>query len=551
MSVTARDAIERYQSQVPRLKADFARRLAQIGDAKSPLYGRALEDEIRLRFDRATSSLLEALDAGWDPSEEELMRAFFDALNALDYRYSSFDDINSAGGYTPGKILGDFGDLIGQTMVASSNEAQARLKMHLKVLAKKAVGRGPAPSKRRAEKRGGLVPFRLTRVQLKNYKSIRHCSVPIQNVSVLVGPNGAGKSNFLDSIRFVNEALYDSLEFAIRERGGMAQLLRQEPGWESLAVTSDYDEKNCFEVALDFILPAGHTGIYRLAISESKNEFYVRSEDCFIESAGHDETPIGFTRHRNAVTSDIPFTSRPRDDRLFLAMIASIAPFDDVFEGLTNSMLYRFDLDEMRDAQPIDSGNFLADDGWNIASVVARLQTKHPRVKQRIEQYLRRILSHEAVLRARTSPPFVFFEFAQRLDDGRELLRLLASGISDGTLRATALLVALFQPNRNEDEAPIALVAFEEPETGIQPGALRVLFDAVMESSASRQVLFTTHSPELLDNPTISLDSILAVAFRDGATQIGKVDDTTLAIVRDGLATAGELLRNSDSLRPE
>ena len=131
------------------------------------------------------------------------------------------------------------------------------------------------------------------------------------------------------------------------------------------------------------------------------------------------------------------------------------------------------------------------------------------------------------------------------------LLRLLASSISDGTLRAAALLIALFQPNSGDDEAPIALVAFEEPETGLQPGALRILFDAVIEASESRQVLFTTHSPDLLDNPTMSMDSILAVTFRNGSTQIGKVNDATVSVVRDGLATAGEMLRNSDSLRPE
>src|SRR4029077_6319467 len=120
-----------------------------------------------------------------------------------------------------------------------------------------------------------------------------------------------------------------------------------------------------FEVAIDFVLPTGNTGAYRLSISQRMNEFYVLDETCSVDGASHDDMPVSFTRHRNAVTTDIDFTSSPRDDRLFLAMIASIAPFDDVFTGLTQSTLYRFDLDEMRDAQPVDSGNFLAEDGWN------------------------------------------------------------------------------------------------------------------------------------------------------------------------------------------
>lgn len=552
MSVTAKDAIERYLFQVPRLKAEFAQRLAGINDAASPPYARALEDEIRLRFDRLTSSLLEALDAGWAPTEDQLISAFMEALNAHDYRYFTFDDINAAAGYIPGKVAGSYGRLVGETMVASSNEAQARLKMHLRVLERKASIRAQGPQRTRAKDRFRLAPFRLTRVELRNYRSIKNCSVPIQNVTVLVGPNGTGKSNFLDSIRFINEALYDSLEFAIRERGGMAQLLRQEPGWESLAASvSDDAENNSFEVSVAFVLMGGSSGKYRLRISQRKNEFYVLEEECSVESGDRDNKPVAFTRRRNSITADIDLAPSPKDDRLFLAMISSIAPFDEVFEGLTNGTLYRFDLDEMRDAQPIDSGNFLAEDGWNIASVVTRLQAKHPRIKQRVEQYLQRILAREVVLRARTSPPFVFFEFAQNVDGTDVPLRLLASSVSDGTLRAAALLIALFQPNGPDDDAPIALVAFEEPETGIQPGALRILFDAIMEASDTRQVLFTTHSPDLLDNRALSMDSILAVAFRDGSTQIGMVDDTTLGVVRDGLATAGELLRDSDSLRPE
>ena len=38
----------------------------------------------------------------------------------------------------------------------------------------------------------------ITRVALKNYKSIAACDVELRPLMFLVGPNGAGKSNFLD-----------------------------------------------------------------------------------------------------------------------------------------------------------------------------------------------------------------------------------------------------------------------------------------------------------------------------------------------------------------
>ena len=56
----------------------------------------------------------------------------------------------------------------------------------------------------------------LTRVTLRNYKSIAACQVEMRQLMFLVGPNGAGKSNFLDALRFVADALNTTLDNAIR-----------------------------------------------------------------------------------------------------------------------------------------------------------------------------------------------------------------------------------------------------------------------------------------------------------------------------------------------
>ena len=42
----------------------------------------------------------------------------------------------------------------------------------------------------------GIVPRFITRVRLKNYKSIAACDVELEPLTFLVGVNGAGKSNF-------------------------------------------------------------------------------------------------------------------------------------------------------------------------------------------------------------------------------------------------------------------------------------------------------------------------------------------------------------------
>jgi len=72
-------------------------------------------------------------------------------------------------------------------------------------------------------------PF-LTRVVLKNFKSIEACDVDLHSLTFLVGANGAGKSNFLDAPRFVADALRTSLDHALRERGGIQEVRRRTGG---------------------------------------------------------------------------------------------------------------------------------------------------------------------------------------------------------------------------------------------------------------------------------------------------------------------------------
>lgn len=64
----------------------------------------------------------------------------------------------------------------------------------------------------------------ITRVALRNYKSVVACDVELRPLTILVGPNGAGKSNFLDALRFTAQALRFSLDHALRERGGISEV---------------------------------------------------------------------------------------------------------------------------------------------------------------------------------------------------------------------------------------------------------------------------------------------------------------------------------------
>ena len=93
-------------------------------------------------------------------------------------------------------------------------------------------------------------------------------------------------------------------------------------------------------------------------------------------------------------------------------------------------------------------------------------------------------------------------------------------------------------------------VGIEEPESALHPAAAGLLLDALRDASESRQVLVTTHSPDLLDSPALTPDELLAVRAEDGTSKIGRVDRAGQHALREALFTAGELLR-VDQLTPD
>lgn len=81
------------------------------------------------------------------------------------------------------------------------------------------------------------------RVQARHYKLLRMVDVQLEQMNILVGPNATGKSTLLDVFAFLQTALNDDVEEAVRNRGrSLRELVWQqeqvEEGFE-LAVEMD------------------------------------------------------------------------------------------------------------------------------------------------------------------------------------------------------------------------------------------------------------------------------------------------------------------------
>lgn len=373
----------------------------------------------------------------------------------------------------------------------------------------------------------------LTRVKLKNYKSIAACDVELGPLTFLVGPNGSGKSNFLDALRFVADGLRNSLDHALRDRGGIQEVRRRSSG-----------HPNHFGLRLEFRLPKG-SGFYAFEIAaQPAGGWIVKEEQCQLTVGG----PEFIVRNGEIIRSTAKVPPPAVTDRLYLVNAAGLPEFRPVYEALSRMGFYNPNPDSLRDLQLPDSGELLARDGGNLASVLAQLE-KHPGVKQRIEDYLSKVVPGIEGIDHKVLGSRETVVFRQKVVGAKHPWQFDAANMSDGTLRALAVLVSLFQGS-NGFAGRTPLVGIEEPETALHPAAAGVLRDGLRDASQTTQIIVTSHSPELLDDNTLPVKAILAVLSDKGETQIGPVDDAGREALRNRLFTAGELLR-LNQLRPD
>lgn len=377
----------------------------------------------------------------------------------------------------------------------------------------------------------------LTRVRIKNYRSIGNCDLTLGPLTFLVGPNGSGKSNFLDALRFVADSLRDSLDHALRDRGGINEVRRRSTG-----------HPNNFSMRLDFSLD-GADGHYAFVVgSQPHAGFVVLNEECAISGtrSGYYVVRKGeLVKHGGLDGTPPPASS----DRLYLPLASGMPVLRTVADALSRMGFYNLNPDRMRDLQSPDAAPLLRRDGSNLASILATLARTASDREQRIEEYLSRVVRDVESVDVKSIGPKETLEFRQRVEGADHAWRFDAASMSDGTLRALGVLVSLFQYSNGGGPA-VRLVGIEEPETALHPAAAGLLLDALREASDRVQVIVTSHSPDLLDDSALPVDSIVAVVGKAGNSQIARVSPEGREALKQGLYTAGGLLR-IDQLAPD
>lgn len=393
------------------------------------------------------------------------------------------------------------------------------------------------------------VPF-ITRVRIKNFRSIAECDVTLGPLTVLVGPNAAGKSNFLDAIKFVIDAVTTSLEQAISQRGGLDALLHRRSGSHArsfqirLQSTAQAQQGKAPEHA-SYEIEIGHDNNGRIAVLSEKwrcrdllsaSHFSrITGGDGRTEYAGDIGTAHDLPQHELIASVHSRLDLRP-------LLNSSWAPFK-------SARFYDLDTGVLRalDETPLEArGSVLGPSGQHLGHLLGMLAAEHPMVKQTVDGYLAAIIDNclgvDQKMEGRYPTVSARFVTAGRRFEDPTVEVFERESLSEGTLRLAGVLVALFQPRALTGD--ISLNVIEEPEKAIHPPRLGALYEAMIAAANSTQVIVSTQSADLLDSEAASTDHLLVAVNEDGTTRMGPLDQAGVSLVADKIVSVSELLRN-------
>ncbi len=351
---------------------------------------------------------------------------------------------------------------------------------------------------------------------------------------VFVGRNASGKSNFVDALAFVRDSLSESVELAFKNRGGIGAVRRRSAG-----------HPRHIGIRLIMDLSDGLSADYAFEIAAKPTErFKIAKERCVVRKF-MDQDHI-FEVRNGKFTKEIPGI-RPRvsPDRLALFAASATEEFRPVYDFVTSMRFYSILPDRLRELQEPDPGEFLKRDGSNAAAVLKRIRDENQSNDRydRLCRLLSKVVQGIVKVEYRAVGHRESLQFKQNVGL-KHPWTFEALNMSDGTLRVLGMLLAVYQPG------PHSVVAIEEPEATVHPAVTELVVEILMDAANDRQILLTTHSPDILDHKNLMDTQIRVVTVEQSRTFISPVSQSSREAIRDRLYTPGELLR-SDELNPD
>lgn len=360
----------------------------------------------------------------------------------------------------------------------------------------------------------------LRELEVENFLSLRHVTVALGPLNVLVGPNGAGKSNLLDVVGFLRDAVRSDLRPALDQRGGLERVRFRGRGASgpirirlTAHVTRYSSERALDEYTLEVSgrkLPTANR--YALVRQEHFRFKRTRGRGRRLTIRGRDVQV--FDDERKA--SEQPLL---RSDSLALATLPRLADeaggrqVRQIAELFATFRVLDIDVRRAREPKGARHRRVLADDASNLAAFLLGLSEDEDRWEA-LQKDLRQVIPGIRRLHVTKVSGGEEEAAAIELEEFGIKGRTMFSEASYGTVRALALLAVLYDPD------PPQLTCIEEFDHGLHPYAFDVLVERLREASARTQMLIATHSPALVNRLEASELIVCERDAQSGASRI-------------------------------
>jgi predicted ATPase len=371
--------------------------------------------------------------------------------------------------------------------------------------------------------------IRFTHINLENWRNFSQVKADLQGRVFLVGPNASGKSNFLDVFRFLHDivAVGGGFQESVRKRGGVSRL-------RCLAARRYSDIAIRVQIGNDENTAAWG---YELRFTQDNRQRpIIKGEK--VEKEGRD-------------ILNRPNTSDKRDpERLtqtYLEQVNVNKDFRDVADFFA-SVRYLHIVPQLVREPDRSVGRRNDPFGGDFLEQIARtpIKTQGARLNRILDALRVAVpqLKELELSRDVRGTPHLRGKYVHWRPQGAWQTE---EQFSDGTLRLMGLLWAAL-----DGSGPLLL---EEPELSLHPEVVRFIpqMFARIQRRSGRQILISTHSPDLLRDEGIGLDEALLIqpATNGASVRTASEFQEIRALLEGGLSLADALIPQTSPAKVE
>ena len=322
----------------------------------------------------------------------------------------------------------------------------------------------------------------VSQIKLSGFKSIKSAHIDFNNLNVFIGANGSGKSNFI--------SFFQMLEFYLSSNDGLSEYVGKNGGAHLLMHFGASATKS-IEAELTFTTEAGENVYYVELGSAIGDKLFFKDEKVVFNSVKFSTKqpliPLG-----GGVASSM-LLQISEDNTEYKRHITTVRTIRELMKRWSFYQFHNTGKEAyIRGASHMNDSSYLRSDGGNLAAFLHMLRDRYPIAFNSIMSTMKQIA------------PFIE-KFELKEDYGSHYVRIKwlekahndylldASQMSDGTLRALALVTLLSQPQKPP------LICIDEPELGLHPEAIMVIGDLMKTASEDAQIIISTQSTKLID----------------------------------------------------